>query len=178
MMKMKRFVAMALVLVFVLSFAVSVSAAEITWNSGGTLYSAIAEQTSQGGNVALFTSTTMYHWRNDYNMETVIRANTDCSVTASISWSGSQIYRHIVEQAVRDEGLLLGTTFLLPAEYSLKIPGNAETGEYMIGAYYYTADGDWSVYNLSIEPELMLGEGNFYNAPQITDYFFHYYKVG
>ncbi len=177
MMKMKRFVAMALVLVFVLSFAVSVSAAEITWNSGGTLYSAIAEQTSQGSDVALFTSTTMYHWRNDYNMETVIRANTACTTTGSIRWTGQNIYRHIVEQAVRDEGLLLGATFSLPAGFNLSIPGNAETGEYMIGASYATADGDWSVYNLSIEPELMLGEGNFYDAPRSTACTFIYYKV-
>ena len=178
MMKMKRFVSMVLVLVFVLSFAASVSAAEITWESGNGRYSAVAEETSQGVDVALFTSTTMYHHWNPYNMETVIRANTACSVTASISWTGSQIYRHMVEQAVVQEGLRLSSAFSLSAGYSLKIPGDAETGEYMIGASYASADGSWSVWDLNMEPEFELGSGYFYNAPLNTDYVIGYYKVG
>ena len=177
MMKMKRFVAMVLVLVFVLSFAVAASAAEITWESGNASYSAVAEQMSQGSDIALFTSTTMYHYWNPNNMATVIRANTACTIIASISWTGSQIYRHMVEQAVVQEGLRLNTIFSLPAGYCLNIPGDAETGEYMIGVHYYTADGRWSVWDLTIEPEFELGSGSFYDAPRSTVCSFGYYKV-
>ena len=178
MMKMKRFVSMVLVLVFVLSFAASVSAAEITWESGNARYSAVAEETSQGVDVALFTSTTMYHHWNPYNMETVIRANTACSVTASISWTGTLLHRNMVEQAVVQEGLRLSSAFSLSAGFHLSIPGDAETGEYMIGASYASADGSWSVWDLTMDPEFELGSGSFYNAPRSTVCSYGYYKVG
>ena len=178
MMKMKRFVSMVLVLVFVLSFAAAASAAEITWESGNGRYSASAVITSFGTSVALFTSTTMYHHWNPYNMATVISADTFCTTTGSVSWTGQNIYRHILEQLVVEEGLRLSSTFYLSAGSSLNIPGDAETGEYMICALYPSAAGSWSVWDLNMEPKFALGSGSFYDAPRSTGCSYGYYKVG
>ena len=177
--RMKRLLAIVLAFVFMLSCATAVSAADVQWHVGDEYYAANVTCTQQSGDIAIFTNTTMYHWRNDYNMYTIIRAGGDYSITKDILWYPEEPDHYTwIEELLSLEGLCTSATFNIYQGQQVTIPATADTGEYKICASYYTSDGYWCVFDVSNGSAVELEGGSFYNAPLASEYYITYYKVG
>ena len=172
--KVKRYLCIVLVVVFVLSFAPAVFAATHQWEVNGELYTASATFTKESGNIAVFSGTKKSHIEGT---ATVLTAASDYSVTKSVLWSSTPQYVWHVKQAIINTGALVSATFTINAGQRVTVPANRISGEYAIVVEYFTHHGQWHVIKQSENQSTMLESGSFYDAPMITEYSYNFYKV-
>ena len=172
--KVKRYLCIVLVMAFVLSFATAVSASTVQWEIDGERYTASATRTVQGGSLAIFSGTKKYHTNGT---ATVLIAASNYSVAKSLRWSTTPQYQWQVKQAISGEGLLTSTTFTVNSGYRITVPAIEPSGEYVIAAFYYTYNGNWTVFKQSETSSIRLESGYFYDAPLITEFYYDHYKV-